>query len=94
MLLIGSCASETARIVSYTSNCLGGERFGVSDISHGSLACIVLSVYFAQLVRVPANASFAQLEGIPGTLRRPLVSHPNNLISPTASKEKGDVYFT
>jgi hypothetical protein len=81
-------------MVSYTSECWRGERFGVSDISYGSLACIVLSVYFVQFVRVPANASFAQLEGIPGTLRISPVSHPNSLISPTASMEKGDVYFT
>jgi hypothetical protein len=70
-------------MICYTPKCPGGERLGVSDISYGSLACIVLSIYFAQFVRIPANASFEQLEGIPGTLRRPLVSHPNVLISPT-----------
>ena len=81
-------------MICYTPKCLGGERFGESDISYGSLVCIVQSVYFAQSVRAPAGASFARLERIPGTLRRPLVSHPNDLISPTASKEGGDVYFT
>jgi hypothetical protein len=81
-------------MISYTPKCLGEKQFGVLDISYRSLVCIVLSVYCAQFVRVPANASFAQLEGIPETLRRPSVFRPNDLISPTAPREKGGVYFT
>jgi hypothetical protein len=46
------------------------------DISYGTLACIVLSVYFAQFVPVPTDASSAQLEGIPRALRRPLAPYP------------------